>query len=171
MLGHPQPAPPPPSLDAFKARMAVLQSLPASSQGPEAAQLALSINPGLNVAVEPKLGPLEGRWTPSKLSLPSQDLTTQTAQHELSHDLGYRTGIGTTEAFGRGKGPYSQFGRVPREIAEGAADVISGTRGYLPDLSPAQRSQAKAVADMMLAAGKEQSPKELAMQIMKRKMK
>jgi len=145
-----------PTLADFGRRMDILNSLPQSTTGPEVMTLARMINPGMKLSINPNYGPGEGTWHPQTgMVLPPPETALRgTPEHEFAHELQYQTGIGTAD-LGRGSGPYANYGRVPRRIVEAAADVASGTRGYLPDLPVEERSQAKALADMLLAAGRE----------------
>jgi len=142
-------------LGAFKKRMEILNSIPPSTTGSEAIALTRLLNPNIKLSIGSGLGPMEGSWNPTTgiVLPPPETVARGTPEHEFSHELQYLTGIGTN--LGRGKGPYAKYGAAPRPIVEGAADVLSGTRGYLPDLTIPERSQAKAFADMTLAAARE----------------
>jgi hypothetical protein len=73
--------------------------------------------------------------------------------HEFAHVLQTATGIGIRKGDPT-VGPY-KMGQVPGIVTEGAGDVLGGTKGYLPNMSLGEISQANAVAEMTLAAAKE----------------
>ena len=143
------------AMAAFRARMNVLESIPPSNEADAAIKLAYQGHPQLDKIIRqfPGLPNQDyGEWTSTAINLFGTN--PQVKAHELSHELEYQTGIGTN-FLGRGTGRYAKYGQVPVPILEGAADVISGTRGYLPDLTPEQRSQAHSIALMTMAAARE----------------
>jgi len=146
---------------AFIQRSLALENLP--NYADEVLRLGKQLNPklspefrkpneALRLPNEPTPG---GQWIPNRIFLYENVPSTYT--HEMGHQLGWQTGLAPGEF--KSAGPYAKYGNISVPIAEGAADVLSGTRGYLasPEMPPDKLSQARSIAEMILSAAREQT--------------
>jgi hypothetical protein len=142
---------------ALLARIKQAYSMPESGFGEEIERLAPLWNPEMNISYEPARPDMEGKWFRKSgrtgIIFYGQPRPA-TKRHEFAHDLQYQTGIGSPLEARSSNAPY-QFGAVPERIAEGAADLASGTLEIYPGLSLAEKSQANSIAKMMMAAARE----------------
>jgi hypothetical protein len=142
-------------------------TLPQESELPsvsEAIRLGRIVSPETTVAYNTNMVGAAGKyrsWTDEIEIGPGEG--PNTLAHEWTHALQMKTGIGA-RAVDKSKGPYAEYGTVPDIIHEGAADIIAGTSGYLPKMNVDQISQASSIAEMLMAASREQAGINLALE-------
>jgi hypothetical protein len=120
----------------------------------EIVKLGQSISPNTSVTFSAMMDNA-GIYTPATDEIMVRSDNERVLAHEYAHAMQQVTGIGRRHG-DLARGLYGQYGAVPDNIGEGAADVLSGTTGYIEKLTTAQVSQANAIAEMLVAAAREQ---------------